>query len=123
MTVRTLVADDSVLFRRVLTDILGSFRDVEVVGTAPNGRLAISRVREMKPDLLTLDMEMPEMDGHALLLAMKKEPRFQSIPVMMLTTESERGIEDHFRPPVVRSTMGGLSRAASRTLTPTLTFR
>ena len=88
MSVRALVADDSVLFRRVLTDILGSFPDVEVVGTAPNGRLAISRVREMKPDLLTLDMEMPEMDGLGVLDELKASGEKTTIIVVSSLTKN-----------------------------------
>jgi two-component system chemotaxis response regulator CheB len=72
MAVRVLVADDSVLFRRVITDTLTTLPDVEVVGSAPNGRLAVQRVQELKPDLLTLDMEMPGMDGLAVLDALRQ---------------------------------------------------
>ena len=71
MRLRTLVADDSVLFRRVLADLLGALPEIEVVGTAGNGRLAVQRVRELQPDLLTLDMEMPEMDGLSVMDALK----------------------------------------------------
>lgn len=64
---RVLVADDSILFRRVLVDVLSSLPDVEVVGTAANGRIALNKVLELKPDLLTLDIEMPELDGLSVL--------------------------------------------------------
>jgi two-component system chemotaxis response regulator CheB len=67
MSIRVLVADDAILFRRVLTEVLASLPGVEVVGTAANGRLAIRKVRELHPDILTLDIEMPEMDGLAVL--------------------------------------------------------
>jgi len=72
MPVRVLVADDSVVFRRVITDALSTLSDVEVVGSVPNGKLAVQKVRELKPDLLTLDMEMPEMDGLAVLDALRR---------------------------------------------------
>ncbi len=72
MGIRALVADDSVLFRRVISEALSSFPDVEVVGSAPNGKLAVQKVRELKPDLLTLDLEMPEMDGLAVLDALRE---------------------------------------------------
>jgi two-component system, chemotaxis family, protein-glutamate methylesterase/glutaminase len=68
---RVLIADDAILFRRVMADVLASLPDVEVVGQAPNGKLALQKVRELRPDLLTLDMEMPEMDGLAVLDALK----------------------------------------------------
>lgn len=64
---RVLVADDAVLFRRLLSDVLASFPGVEVVGSAANGRIALKKVQDLKPDLLTLDIEMPEMDGLAVL--------------------------------------------------------
>ena len=67
MSIRVLVADDAILFRRVLTEVIASLPGVEVVGTAANGRLAIRKVRELHPDILTLDIEMPEMDGLAVL--------------------------------------------------------
>jgi two-component system chemotaxis response regulator CheB len=69
---RVLVADDSILFRRVMTDVLSSLPGVEVVGQASNGKLAVQKVQELRPDLLTLDMEMPEMDGLAVLDALKQ---------------------------------------------------
>ena len=69
---KVLVADDSILFRRVMAEVLASLPDVEVVGQAPNGKLAVQKVRELRPDLLTLDMEMPEMDGLAVLDALKQ---------------------------------------------------
>ncbi len=67
MSLRVLVADDAILFRRVLAEVLASLPGVEVVGTAANGRLAIRKVRELHPNVLTLDIEMPEMDGLAVL--------------------------------------------------------
>lgn len=70
---RVLVADDAVLFRRLLADVLASLPGVEVVGSAINGRMALEKVRELKPDLLTLDIEMPEMDGLAVLDALAKD--------------------------------------------------
>lgn len=67
MSLKVLVADDAILFRRVLVEVLASLPGVEVVGTAPNGRLAVRKVRELHPDVLTLDIEMPEMDGLEVL--------------------------------------------------------
>ena len=89
MPVRTLVADDSVLFRRVMSEALGSIPDVEVVGTAPNGKLALQRVRELKPDLLTLDMEMPEMDGLAVLDALRDAG--EDTMVIVVSAFTQRG--------------------------------
>ncbi|NTU60093.1 MAG: response regulator, partial [Deltaproteobacteria bacterium] len=71
MALRTLVVDDSALYRRVLADALASLPDVEVVGSASNGRLAVQRVKELQPDLVTLDIEMPEMGGLEVLDALR----------------------------------------------------
>jgi len=86
MKLRTLIADDSVLFRRVLSDTLGSLPEVEVIGAVGNGRLAVQRVRELKPDLLTLDMEMPEMDGLAVLDALKQNKEETAVIVVSALT-------------------------------------
>ncbi|MGA7833519.1 MAG: chemotaxis response regulator protein-glutamate methylesterase [Terracidiphilus sp.] len=90
MNVRVLVADDAVLFRRLLADVLASLPDVEVVGSAANGKIAIQKVRELKPDLLTLDIEMPEMDGLAVLDALLRsgEP---PVEVIVVSALSRRG--------------------------------
>jgi len=69
--IKVLIADDSILFRRVMAEVLASIPGVEVVGQASNGKIAVQKVRELGPDLLTLDMEMPEMDGLAVLDALK----------------------------------------------------
>jgi len=85
--VRVLVADDSVLFRRLLADVLASLPGIEVVGSASNGKIAIQRAQELKPDLLTLDIEMPEMDGLAVLDALRRdgEPKVEVIVVSALS--------------------------------------
>jgi chemotaxis response regulator CheB len=67
MSLRVLVADDAIFFRCLLAEVLASLPGVEVVGTAANGRVAVRKVRELHPDVLTLDIEMPEMDGLAVL--------------------------------------------------------
>lgn len=72
MSFRVLIADDSAWFRHLLTEILGALPNVEVVGAVSNGRLALQRVRELSPDLLTLDMEMPELDGLGVLDGLKQ---------------------------------------------------
>lgn len=87
--IRVLVVDDSVVIRRILVDALSSDPRIEVVGTAANGALAIDRVTALKPDLVTLDIEMPEMDGLAALRAIKKINR--RIRVIMCSTLTERG--------------------------------
>jgi two-component system chemotaxis response regulator CheB len=86
-SLRVLVADDSVLFRRVLTEVLGSLPQVEVLGSASNGKLALSKIRELQPDLLTLDMEMPEMDGLAVLDELRRSGNRTSVIVVSAITK------------------------------------
>jgi two-component system, chemotaxis family, protein-glutamate methylesterase/glutaminase len=64
---RVLVVDDSALYRKVVRDVLGSLPDLEVVGVATNGRQALEKLAELKPDVVTLDLEMPELDGIGVL--------------------------------------------------------
>lgn len=71
MKLRVLVVDDTSLFRRIISDALALLPDVEVVGTAPNGKIALERVATLSPDLITLDIEMPEMGGLEVLDALK----------------------------------------------------
>ncbi len=89
MTIRVLVADDSLLFRRVITEALTSLPGVEVVGSVPDGKLAVQRVRELKPDLLTLDVEMPKMDGLAVLDALREAG--EDTMVIMVSSLTLRG--------------------------------
>jgi two-component system chemotaxis response regulator CheB len=71
MAVKVLVVDDMVLFRKVVSEALASLPDVEVVGTAGNGKAALARIEALQPDLMTLDLEMPEMDGLEVLRTLK----------------------------------------------------
>jgi two-component system, chemotaxis family, protein-glutamate methylesterase/glutaminase len=87
--VRVLVADDAILFRRLLSDVLASLPGVEVVGSAANGKIALQKIRELKPDLLTLDIEMPELDGLAVLDALRKGDRM--VEVIVVSALSRRG--------------------------------
>lgn len=60
---RVLIVDDSVFIRTVLSDLLNRDPEIEVIGTACNGVEALPMIEELKPDILTLDMQMPQMDG------------------------------------------------------------
>jgi two-component system chemotaxis response regulator CheB len=71
MSTRVLVVDDTAIFRRVITEALRGVPGVEVAGTANNGKLALSRIAALQPDLVTLDIEMPEMNGIEVLEAMR----------------------------------------------------
>ena len=86
------MADDAVLFRRLLAEVLASLPGVEVIGTAANGRIAIQKVRELEPDLLTLDIEMPEMDGLAVLDAVIRDSQ-RALDVIVVSAQSRRGGE------------------------------
>ncbi len=86
---RVLVVDDAVVVRRIVTDVLAAEPAIEVVGSAPNGRVALDLIPRLAPDLLTLDVEMPEMDGLATLTEVRRlHPR---LPVVMFSTLTERG--------------------------------
>jgi two-component system chemotaxis response regulator CheB len=87
--IRVLVVDDSVVIRRLLTDILSQDPEIEVAGTAPNGRIALAKLPQLAPDLVTLDIEMPEMDGLATLPELRKA--YPKLPVIMFSTLTERG--------------------------------
>ena len=87
--VRVVVVDDSVVIRRVLTDMLNADPGIEVVGAAPNGKIGLDKIRSTKPDLVTLDIEMPVMDGLATLPPLRAE--FPDLPVIMFSTLTTRG--------------------------------
>jgi two-component system chemotaxis response regulator CheB len=70
MSLRVLVVDDTIVFRRAVSDALAGEPEIEVVGTAANGKLALARMAALQPDLVTLDIEMPEMNGLEVLQAM-----------------------------------------------------
>jgi len=87
--IRVLVVDDAVVFRRLLADELSSDPALEVVGTAANGRIALARMPQVNPDLVVLDVEMPEMDGLATLAEIRKT--YPRLPVIMFSALTERG--------------------------------
>ncbi len=89
MSTRVLVVDDTVLFRRVISDALSGIDNVEVAGSASNGKLALSRLRTLAPDVMTLDMEMPEMNGLEVLEAMKASG--SQTGVIVLSSHTVRG--------------------------------
>lgn len=89
MSTRALVVDDSVLFRRVVSDALAGLPGLEVVGTASNGKLALDRLRSLTPDVMTLDIEMPEMNGLEVLEAMKASG--SSTGVIVLSSQTLKG--------------------------------
>ncbi|MBL9210712.1 MAG: chemotaxis response regulator protein-glutamate methylesterase [Opitutaceae bacterium] len=86
---RVLIVDDAVVIRRLVSDCLAADPEIEVVGTASNGQIGLARITQLNPDLVTLDIEMPVMDGLEMLAALRKtHPR---LPVIMFSTLTERG--------------------------------
>lgn len=81
--------DDSVVVRRIVTEILSQDPDLEVVGVAANGKIALAKIDQVNPDIITLDIEMPEMDGLETLKELRN--RGVAIPVIMFSTLTERG--------------------------------
>ena len=89
---RVLIVDDAMLIRRLVSDALASDTAIEVVGEAANGKVALQKIEQLAPDLVTLDIEMPEMDGLATLREIRKtHPR---LPVIMFSALTERGAAD-----------------------------
>jgi two-component system chemotaxis response regulator CheB len=86
---RILVVDDTILYRKVVSDVLAEIPGVMVVGTAHNGRIAMQRIAELKPNLLTLDIEMPEMDGLEVLRQMAKHS--PETGAIMLSSHTREG--------------------------------
>src|SRR5271155_512455 len=87
--IRILVVDDSVVIRKLLSDTLSGDRALEVVATASDGHIALAKIPQFKPDLITLDIEMPVMDGLETLAAVRK--LYPKLPVIMFSTLTEHG--------------------------------
>lgn len=87
--IRVLIADDSVVIRRLVSDCLAQDPEIEVAATAPNGQIALAKIEQINPDLVTLDVEMPVMDGLKTLAAIRKS--YPRLPVIMFSTLTERG--------------------------------
>jgi len=90
MKTKVLVVDDSALIRSLLTEIINSQPDMTVVGAAPDPLIAREMIKQLNPDVLTLDVEMPKMDGLEFL---EKLMRLRPMPVVMVSTLTERGSE------------------------------
>jgi len=87
--IRVLIVDDSAVIRRLLTAVIDTDPEIDVVGVAHDGQMGLDRIDELQPDLVTLDVEMPIMDGIATLRHIRK--RYPRLPVVMFSTLTERG--------------------------------
>jgi two-component system chemotaxis response regulator CheB len=92
--IRVLIVDDSALMRQILSAILTSDRSIEVVGTASDPFIARDKIKALNPDLLTLDVEMPRMDG---LTFLEKLMAARPMPVVMVSSLTEAGCETTLR--------------------------
>ncbi len=94
MTIKVLIIDDSRLVREILTNVINEQPDMKAIGAAPDPLIAREMIRELNPDVLTLDVEMPNMDGITFL---KNLMRLRPMPVVMVSAHTERGSEVTFR--------------------------
>ncbi|HEY1755114.1 MAG TPA: chemotaxis response regulator protein-glutamate methylesterase [Bryobacteraceae bacterium] len=99
--IRVLVVDDSVVIRRLVTHALAEDASLEVVGSAPNGVVGLERIPQLNPDIITLDIEMPDMDGLEMLRRLRRA--YKDVRVIMFSTLTQRG---------ANSTMEALSLGA-----------
>jgi two-component system chemotaxis response regulator CheB len=90
MKIKVLIVDDSALIRSIMSEIVNSQSDMEVVGVAPDPLVAREMIKKTNPDVLTLDVEMPKMDGLDFL---EKLMRLRPMPVLMVSSLTERGSE------------------------------
>ncbi len=90
MTIKLLIVDDSALVRKLLTEILGKAYGIEVVGTAADPYAARERIKQLNPDVITLDVEMPRMDGITFL---ENLMRLRPMPVVMVSSLTQQGAE------------------------------
>lgn len=100
--IRVLIVDDSVVVRRILSDVLASDASIEVAGVAANGNIGLQKIPQVNPDIVTLDLEMPDMDGLSTLTEIRR--LYPKLPVLLFSTLTERGAAE---------TLEGLSRGAS----------
>jgi len=120
--IRVLIVDDSATIRHLLTDILSRDPQIEVVGAAPEPAIARQMIKDLNPDVLTLDVEMPNMNGLEFL---ERIMRLRPMPVVMVSTLTERGAEvtldalalgavDYFAKPT--NNVAAIMQSASREL-------
>jgi two-component system chemotaxis response regulator CheB len=89
--IQIMIVDDSLVVRKVLTDVLSSDPDLRIAGWASNGRLALGKLQTLRPDVILLDIEMPEMNGLEAIPGIRK--MLPHTPIIMFSTLTERGAE------------------------------
>ena len=100
--IRVLIVDDSIVIRRILSDELSKDPDLEIVGTAATGKIGLAKIEQVNPDVVTMDIEMPEMDGLTAVSEIRKT--HHRLPIIMFSTLSQRA---------ARETLEALSRGAN----------
>lgn len=88
--IKVIVVDDSVFMRKILSDMINSHPNIEVIDTAKNGEEAIEKVKKQDPDVVTLDVEMPKMDG---ITALQELMKISPVPVLMLSSLTKEGAD------------------------------
>lgn len=88
--IRVLIVDDSAFMRKLINDFLSEHPEIDVIGTARNGEDAIKKWRELRPDVITLDVEMPKLNGLEVLKMIMQE---QPLPVVMLSSTTKKGAD------------------------------
>jgi len=91
--IRVLVVDDSLFMRKAISNLLNSDPKISVIGTAKDGEEALQKISELNPDVITLDIEMPRMDG---LTTLKEIMRRKPLPVIMLSALTKKGAKETF---------------------------
>jgi two-component system chemotaxis response regulator CheB len=87
--IRVLVVDDSAFMRKVISDIINNDPNMTVIGTARDGRDALKKIQELNPDVVTMDVEMPGLDG---LAALEELMKISPLPVLMISSLTKRGM-------------------------------
>ena len=114
--IRVLVTDDSVVVRRIVSEVIDRDPDLEVVGTARDGADGLRQIEALNPDIMTLDVEMPRMDGYQFATHVRNDPRVKDTPIVMITSRSsekhraraiEIGVNDYLVKPYQENQLMG----------------